>query len=87
LPEELSFFSADVPGLIITAIKKAEDENAVIIRGYNSGNKDLSLDLKSFKPINHIFRTNMIEEYSSKEPVPGKRIVFGKYSIETFMIK
>jgi alpha-mannosidase len=35
LPPVSSFISFDNPGFIVTALKKAEHENAVVVRGYN----------------------------------------------------
>ncbi len=48
LPTEFSGISIDKANIIVTAIKKHEDSNAVIIRLYESENKDTTVNIKLF---------------------------------------
>jgi alpha-mannosidase len=91
LPEEMSFFSIDdeADNLIISTVKKAEDEPAVIIRIYDTAGRGSDVTLKSFRRFGTAVRTNLIEE--TLEPLPvnedGIRLGIGKYSIETLLIR
>ncbi len=89
LPEQLSFFSSSNKDVIISAVKKAEDESAVIIRAYNISGKEVNSGIKSFKPFISGEKTNLIEE--NQKPLKLKNGIidwnFEKHSIETFMIK
>lgn len=89
LPEQLSFFSCDNKNVIISTVKKAEDRSAVIIRAYNIEDKMNESQIKSFKPFISGSKTNLIEE--NQKPLQLNNGVinyrFGKFSIETFMIK
>ncbi len=89
LPEQLSFFSCDNKDIVISTVKKAENESAVIIRAYNISAKEVDSKIKSFKPFFSGNRTNLIEEI--QDPLHFKNGIidctFGKYSIEAFMVK
>ena len=80
LPQTTSFFKTDKENVIITTIKKAEDNDDYIIRMYDAEGKNVSVDLKSFFKIGNIQHTNIIEE----NPQPVKEIKVSKYAIETF---
>ena len=71
-------------GLVVTAIKKGEDEDKVIVRLFNSAENDVEGELKFGIPIKKVEILNLNEEY--KEDlfknintlflrVPGKKIV------------
>lgn len=88
LKEENSFFSLDKNNLIISAIKKNEENNSLVIRLYDISGKKSEIKLKTFFTVNLVSKTNIIEE----KPV---NILFNKnyielsvggYSIETFDI-
>jgi alpha-mannosidase len=89
LPDEKSFFSLTSDNALISAIKKCQDDNSVIIRLYDMEGKDTSLQLNVPFNISKVRHTNIIEE-------PGEfirpnsnsiKIKLGKYSIETFKIE
>lgn len=83
LPEKLSFFSVDSGNIIISAIKKAEDSDDVIVRMYEAAGTDTQARVSSFFNIEEIRRTNIIEE----NPQPtGPGLKMGKYAIETFSL-
>jgi alpha-mannosidase len=88
LPEELSFFYVNNSNLIISAVKKAEDDNSVVIRLFNESDNEIKADLKSFRTFNKAYKTNLIEE-PEKTLSPGKyglNINVGKFAIETFLL-
>jgi alpha-mannosidase len=89
LPEKMSFFSTGSKNILISTIKKAEDENGFVVRLYEGEGRDTVANLSSFKPINEIFKTNIIENDAKKIVGKGKtvQLEIGKNSIETYLIK
>lgn len=85
LPEKLSFFSVDKPNVVISAIKKAEDDQSVIIRAYETNGDDVPVMFSIFKPITKAFSTNLIEEPIKEINIDSQSINLnmGHYSIET----
>jgi alpha-mannosidase len=88
LPEEASFFSVDSPYISVSAIKKAEDDNSVILRLYETGRGETNVNFNSWFNVMNADLTNMIEynpksiDFSSKT-VPLK---IGSHSIETLKL-
>ena len=89
LPEELSFFSTNIDSVIISTVKKAEDDNNTVIRVYNISGKETEVKLKSFNKFTKAFKTNLIEEPINTIIIEDNCIhqTIGKYSIETFNVK
>lgn len=83
LPEEISFVSLDNPNVKVTAFKKCEDDNSLIIRLYNCSDTNETVNLRMAVQPKEIIHTNLIEE----ELAPVREIVLGKYAIETYKIK
>ena len=89
LPEEMSFFNLGNDNLVISAIKKAENDNALVFRVYELYGKPAESKITCFKPFKQVSKTNLIEEIIS--PV---RLINGSinchidpYSIETYLAK
>ena len=88
LPEESSFFSVDAPNISISAIKKSEDDNDVVIRLYETGIKETQINLNTWFRIEHASKTDLIEyngeaiEFGSKS-IPLR---MGSHSIETIKV-
>lgn len=89
LPEQVSFFNCSNKNIIISTVKKAEDESAEIIRAYNISRKEAESQIKCFKPFISGNKTNLIEVVQKPLQLKNGTInyKFGKYSIETFMVK
>ncbi|MEJ2616142.1 MAG: glycoside hydrolase family 38 C-terminal domain-containing protein [Ignavibacteriaceae bacterium] len=89
LPEQLSFFKCDNENVIISTVKKAEDEPAVVIRAYNISDQDVESGIRSFKHFISGNLTNLLEEKQKALQLKDGIInyKFGKNSIETFMVK
>jgi alpha-mannosidase len=88
LPEELSFISTSSPFVRITAIKKSETSNSLILRMAEMEGVDKVIDLKFYYPVKALFKTNIIEEEPKDTGQKGKviKIDLGKNAIETFRI-
>ncbi len=83
LPEQYSFVSLNNPNVIITTIKKCEDDNSMIIRLYNCTDREEKVELTLHTTPKEIIRTNLIEE----ELESVSEITLNKYAIETYKIK
>ncbi|HEY6083644.1 MAG TPA: glycosyl hydrolase-related protein, partial [Chitinophagaceae bacterium] len=85
LPESGSFFSVSDPNIHITAVKKAEDKNAIIVRMFNQAGTPGDVSLHSYFPLRSVQHTNILEMDGKPIPSTGNtaRIYMGKHSIET----
>ena len=86
LPEVLSFFSTGDNNIIISAIKKCEDDNSLILRLFETEGKSINSHLNTYFNLNDALKTNIIEEEGEKIPVSKNQLNFeiGKYAIETY---
>jgi alpha-mannosidase len=89
LPLSFSFAGVTGDNLIISTIKKSEDENNIIMRLVDMQGKTIDAKINWFGKTNSVNSTNIIEE----EDVPLKAVAEGiqlkvkPYSIETIRIK
>jgi alpha-mannosidase len=88
LLEELSFISTSSPFVRITALKKSETGNSLILRMVEMEGKDEKIELKFYFPLKSIFKTNIIEEEPKDTGQKGKilKLDISKNSVETFRI-
>ena len=89
LPEENSFFSLDGEGVIISAIKKAEDDQGVIVRMYNLTEEDQRVRLKHGFRFGEASLTNLIEEETREIPLLKDQVELSlkHHAIETIKLK
>ena len=83
LPEQLSFFNITNENVIITTVKKAEDNDMLIVRMYDTDGVNNSVKLNSWLAPRKYYATNIIEEY----PEEINDIIVPPYSIETYMVE
>ncbi|MBN8854255.1 MAG: hypothetical protein BGO55_07655 [Sphingobacteriales bacterium 50-39] len=82
LPERYSFAGVDKDNIVISTIKKSDDQDKFILRCYDMEGKDMVATLRWFKGIHHLSKTNIIE--GSPEPAGADDQLFvKKFSIET----
>ncbi len=62
LSESQSFLKVEQDNIIVTAMKKAENEDAMVIRFYNFDDRDTEVDLTLWKSFDSAYKTNLIEE-------------------------
>lgn len=88
LPEQYSFVETEGEGIIVSTIKKCEDDDAVVLRCYEMEGKDTELKLKMFDNIRSVEHTNIIEEAPEtiKSSGDGFNYKVGHNAIETFKI-
>lgn len=82
LPEILSFVEVNNPNLVVSALKKSEDDNNLILRLYNLSDQPQKADLTMNRPPKSIRKVNLIEE----EIEEVQAIELGGYAIETFKL-
>ncbi|MDR2449771.1 MAG: glycosyl hydrolase-related protein [Prevotellaceae bacterium] len=82
LPESFSFFDMDDENIVVSAIKKCEDDDSFIIRLYNLSDKTLAVNLNPAFTPEKIVKVNLTEEELGKV----ENIILDKYAIETYKI-
>ena len=76
LPLEFSLVSLDPEKLIITAVKKAESEDALVIRLFNISDSQVTGKLKMFQQVKKAMITNLLEEPLEEIPTSDGNLVF-----------
>ena len=89
LVEKMSFLKVEQDNIIVTAMKKAENEDAMVIRLYNFADEDSEIDLTLWESFNAAIKTNLIEE--DKEPLimnkNDLKLTVGHHEITTIKFK
>jgi len=88
LPEEKSFFAVSVPNVLVSTIKKCEDDDSVIVRLYDIEGKDSEVDLTSAFALGKAELVNIIEEDGKPLPCRTKsvKVRLGHHAIETLKL-
>jgi alpha-mannosidase len=69
LPETTEFLLLEPSNLIVTAMKKCEDDDSVAVRFYEAEGRAVRAHLRFFKPVKQAWKTNLIEEEPDPLPV------------------
>ncbi len=85
LPEEASLFSLSSDHVLISTVKKAEDEDAVVIRCYDIEGRDAETTIRSVFPWIRAQQTNIIEDDGKPLALgkDGPSLKVGHHAIET----
>ncbi len=85
LPESKSFLPYSAPNIVLSTMKKAETEDAVVLRLYDIEGKDSEAAIELFAPVRTALRTNIIEEDGALlKPAKGRLILpVGRHAVET----
>jgi alpha-mannosidase len=89
LPAELSFFSTDKDNLLISTVKKAEENNGFVVRVYDIEGKDSESKLNFFKPVKSGWQTDLLEYPKNTIVTSGNEaaIKVGHHAIETYLFE
>jgi alpha-mannosidase len=89
LPAEKSFVSTSNPFAVITTMKKAEDDNDVVIRLLEAEGSEKVVNVKLFKEIEKVDKTDLIEENPERLNQSGNEIKLklGGHVVETVKLK
>jgi alpha-mannosidase len=71
VPADGSFFRLEPGNLILTTLKKCEDDDHLVIRFYEAEGFQCQARLRFSKPITQAWTTNLIEE--EEQPLPPNR--------------
>lgn len=89
LKETDSFLSSSASNVIISAVKKCDDDASLVVRCYDIEGKDTQVTLKLPKVISQGIHTNIIEEAIAPVITKGSEasVKVGHHAIETFKFK
>jgi alpha-mannosidase len=88
LPEERSFFSLDQSNVMVTTLKKAEDEPSAVVRLVEMEGQNSEAGIESYFRIEKIAHTNLTEEPVRELKITGKiSLPVGHHAIETFKFR
>ncbi len=89
LPAEHSFVQTQAENIIVTALKKSEDDNSLILRFYEWEGKDGDVSLQIPPGATSASETNLMEKESGRATLQGETLkAHAKpYAIETFKIQ
>jgi alpha-mannosidase len=88
LSESMSFLQLDAENVIVSAMKKAEHENAVVVRLYNLNEEETEVNLRFSEKLNEAWRTNLIEEREEEFEIKNGalQLTLGNQAIETILL-
>jgi alpha-mannosidase len=88
LPEKDSYLSVDRDNVVVTALKKAEDDDGTVLRMDETDGKDVEVTLTFRKAIRKAYSTSLTEEGMKEIPVSGHQLKYrlGHHAIETVKI-
>jgi alpha-mannosidase len=89
MPETMSFISVENKNLVLSTIKKCDDDNSVIIRCYDNEGIDSEANINLSYPFQKAEVTNMIEEEGVAIPGVGNNLglKIGHHAIETIRLQ
>jgi alpha-mannosidase len=88
MPGTMSFVSVENRNLILSTVKKCEDDDNVIVRCYDIEGIDSDADIRIPLTIKKAELTNLIEEEGKEIPGSGDKLnlKIGHHSIETIKL-
>lgn len=88
LTEKERFVSINKRNVVITTMKKAEDDDGIILRFFEMEGKDTEVEFQFKKPLKKAYKVSLIEEASGQIPSSGNRLKFSikHNSVETIKI-
>ncbi len=89
LAEEKSFFSVSAPNVLVSTIKKCENDDSVIVRLFDIEGKDATVNLAAFLPVAGAEFVNLIEEAGRAIPRQDQHLKteIGHHAIETLKLR
>jgi len=83
-----SYLRLDPHNLVLTAMKKGEDDDRIVLRFYEAEGNECRAQIRMPKPIRQAWRTSLIEEDQEPLPVVGNgRLEFAVKPWEIVMLK
>jgi alpha-mannosidase len=87
-PGEFSFFNVDSTSVILDTIKKAEDDNGMILRLYESAGEESQAKIIFFKAPKRVYETDLMENSIKEHHPEGKSlsVTLKKFEIKTLKL-
>lgn len=81
--------AVDCPNVVIESIKRAEQDDSMIVRLYETDNARAEVTLSLFQEISGAFQCNMLEEEEKAVMFEGKSVQFAMkpFEIKTIKVK
>ncbi|MDK2907476.1 MAG: alpha-mannosidase [Petrotoga sp.] len=89
LPDNFSFIKVHDPDVVIETIKKAEDDDSVLVRLFEGkGSRKSEVEIEFFRSIKKAVECNLIEQEEKELTFKDNKIVFNitPYEIKTFKV-
>lgn len=88
LPEEKSFFSVAADNIVLSTMKKCEDDDAVVLRFYEDAGMNGTAKVRFVTLLQSVQNTNIIEEEGRPMPLKSDEISLKlpHHSIETYKV-
>ena len=88
LPTQMAFLSTNATNVVVEVVKKAEDEDGIIVRMYECFNKRTAVSAGTFKTINSIWECDLMENNTDELAHSSNSFGFEikPYEIKTFRI-
>jgi len=88
LDESISFLQLEGENVIVSAMKKAENANGVVVRLYNLNEEETEISLRFSEKFSQAWKTNLIEEKEEELDVKDGvlRFTIGNQAIETILL-
>ena len=86
LPKELSFVEITSKKIALSAMKKSEERDSLVLRLYNPTMENVETELKFYNKIREVWLTNMNEERREKLDITDKNMIalsFGHKKVQT----
>jgi len=84
LPDRMQFISLDGPGIVCTAIKRAEDGEGLILRAYETAGNTIEARLAACRSIVAVQETDLMER--RVRDLEGDAIGFAPFEIKTLRV-
>lgn len=71
-PDTLSFISVDKPELVISALRRTQDEKGLILRLYNITSQPVAARIRLYRPLEAVWSVNLNEERQEQISLVGE---------------
>jgi len=88
LPDEMGFIASSAANVVVSTLKKAEDDESLILRVYEMEGRDAQADFTFFFPVKTAQKVNLIEEEGTPLRLGKAGLVLkvGHHSVETIRL-
>lgn len=85
--DKYTFVSCDTDNIIVTALKKAEEESAIVLRFFETEGKNTNVQFTFAKQVKSAEITNLLEEKENDTPIDGNKVMLNVKPFEILTLK